>query len=145
MSIFTNCTCILPSSAQLKVEATIHLIGKVVSLHEQTLIVCSVDFDLCKPVSLNYLRRYSKAGDVNVLQHFLAMYVQHLSLCVFPYQFWTHPFQTTMCGVQHCNITVNSAFSVRRLVVKLASKMYRSCKLQAVMNKYKCGLGWPKK
>jgi len=31
-----------------------------------------IDFDLSRPVSLHFLRRFSKAGDVDVLQHGLA-------------------------------------------------------------------------
>ena len=31
-----------------------------------------IDFDLSRPVSLHFLRRFSKAGDVDVLQVFLS-------------------------------------------------------------------------
>merc|ERR1712098_835915 len=43
-------------------------------------IIRALEFDLCQPVSLNFLRRYSKAGDVDVLQHSLAKYVLETSL-----------------------------------------------------------------
>merc|ERR1712083_1172615 len=43
-------------------------------------IIRALNFDLCQPVSLNFLRRYSKAGDVDVLQHSLAKYVLETSL-----------------------------------------------------------------
>merc|ERR1712098_429104 len=43
-------------------------------------IIEALNFDLCQPVSLNFLRRYSKAGDVDVLQHSLAKYLLETSL-----------------------------------------------------------------
>jgi len=123
-------------------------------------ILCALDFGLCKPVSLNFLRRYSKAGDVDVLQHSLAKYVLEISLL--DYNLVPVP-GSLLASASLCfsllildpSISVDnvwsptlqyysgdSAVSVLRLVVKLASnvvKMYRSCKLQAVRNKYKSG------
>jgi len=43
-------------------------------------IVKALDFNLSQPVAINFLRRYSKAGDVDVLQHSLAKYCLELSL-----------------------------------------------------------------
>ena len=42
-----------------------------------------LDFDLNAPISLSFLRRYSKAGDVDVLEHTLAKYILELSLLDF--------------------------------------------------------------
>merc|ERR1711936_1373322 len=42
-------------------------------------IIRALNFDLCQPISLNFLRRYSKAGDVDMLQHSLAKYT--LEVC----------------------------------------------------------------
>ena len=105
-------------------------------------------------------RRYSKAGDVDVLQHSLAKYVLEISLL--DYDLVPVP-GSLLASASLCfsrlildpSISVDnvwsptlqyysgdSAVSVLRLVVKLASnvvKMYRSCKLQAVRNKYKSG------
>merc|ERR1711915_720743 len=46
-------------------------------------IIRALDFDLCQPIALNFLRRYSKAGDVDVLQHSLAKYTLEVCLLDF--------------------------------------------------------------
>jgi len=43
-----------------------------------------LDFKLNKPSSLVFLRRFSKAGDVDILQHNLAKYVLELALVEYP-------------------------------------------------------------
>merc|ERR1712133_309796 len=43
-------------------------------------IIRALNFDLCQPIALNFLRRYSKAGEVDVLQHSLAKYA--LEICL---------------------------------------------------------------
>merc|ERR1712243_218519 len=43
-------------------------------------LVRALEFNLSQPVAINFLRRYSKAGDVDVLQHSLAKYSLELSL-----------------------------------------------------------------
>ena len=42
-----------------------------------------LNFDLNSPIPLSFLRRYSKAGDVDVLEHTLAKYILELSLLDF--------------------------------------------------------------
>merc|ERR1711942_95185 len=43
-------------------------------------ILNALEFNLFQPVSLHFLRRYSKAGDVDVLQHSLAKYALEVGL-----------------------------------------------------------------
>ena len=43
-------------------------------------MLAALNFDLNAPISLSFLRRYSKAGDVDVLEHTLAKYILELSL-----------------------------------------------------------------
>jgi len=43
-------------------------------------IVAALDFSLAQPTAINFLRRISKAGDVDVLQHSLAKYTLELSM-----------------------------------------------------------------
>ena len=46
-------------------------------------MLATLRFDLSSPISLSFLRRYSKAGDVDVLEHTLAKYILELSLLDF--------------------------------------------------------------
>lgn len=43
--------------------------------HMELKIINALNFDLCRPISLNFLRRFSKAGDVDLLQHALAKFI----------------------------------------------------------------------
>merc|ERR1739842_82222 len=52
-------------------------------------IIRALNFDLCQPIALNFLRRYSKAGDVDVLQHSLAKYT--LEVCLLDYNLVSTP------------------------------------------------------
>merc|ERR1712236_10494 len=123
-------------------------------------IIRALEFDLCQPVSLNFLRRYSKAGDVDVLQHSLAKYVLETSLL--DYNLVSVPGSLLASGslclsllllepsvsvdtVWNPTLSYYSGYTAEselKLVGKLANnivKMNRSSKLQAVRNKYKSG------
>merc|ERR1712240_123026 len=45
-------------------------------------IIRALDFDLCQPIALNFLRRYSKAGDVDGVQH------SHSIVAILQNRFW---------------------------------------------------------
>lgn len=128
--------------------------------HMELKIIRALDFDLCQPISLNFLRRYSKAGDVDVLQHSLAKYT--LEVCLLDYNLVHIPGSllassslcmsllvldpsTSMDTVWTPTLEFYSGYTaedVLDVVTKLATnmvKMNRSNKLQAVRNKYKSG------
>jgi len=123
-------------------------------------IIRALDFDLCQPIALNFLRRYSKAGDVDVLQHSLAKYT--LEVCLLDYNLVSTPGSllaaASLClslllldpsqsleTVWNQTLSFYSGYTpeqVLEVVPKLATnmtKMHRSTKLQAVRNKYKSG------
>jgi len=123
-------------------------------------IIRALDFDLCQPISLNFLRRYSKAGNVDVLQHSLAKYVLEVSLidynlvpvsgsllassslCLSLLLLDKSTSLDTVWTPQLQFYSGYSAEEVLEVVIKLATnmmKMSRSGKLQAVRNKYKSG------
>merc|ERR1711955_92438 len=123
-------------------------------------IIRALDFDLCQPISLNFLRRYSKAGEVDVLQHSLAKYT--LEVCLLDYNLVSSSGSllaaSSLClslllldPAQSVETVWNQTLSfysgytseqVLEVVPKLATnmaKMHRSTKLQAIRNKYKSG------
>merc|ERR1711955_37524 len=123
-------------------------------------IIRALDFDLCQPISLNFLRRYSKAGEVDVLQHSLAKYT--LEVCLLDYNLVSTPGSllaaASLClallvldplqsqdSVWSTTLSFYSGYTpeqVLEVVPKLATNMsimHRSTKLQAVRNKYKSG------
>jgi len=115
-------------------------------------IIRVLNFDLCQPISLNFLRRYSKAGDV--LQHSLAKYI--LEVCLLDYHLLSNPGSLLASAALCLSLlvldpsmtpeTVWNAFysgytshQVLDLVPKLAinmTKMNLNTKLQAVRSKY---------
>jgi len=124
-------------------------------------IIEALNFDLCQPVSLNFLRRYSKAGDVDVLQHSLAKYVLETSLldvklapvpgsllasaslCLSLLLLETSVSVETVWSPALQYYSGYSMVSVLPMVSRLASNIVklneRSCTLHAVRNKYKSG------
>merc|ERR1712038_1985975 len=112
----------------------------------------ALNFDLCQPISLNFLRRYSKAGEVDVLQHSLAKYALEISLL----DFNLVPVSGSLLAAAALCLSLllleksptlsyypgYCAQEVLALVPRLASnllKMNRANKLQAVRTKYKSG------
>jgi len=124
-------------------------------------IIEALNFDLCQPVSLNFLRRYSKAGDVDVLQHSLAKYVLETSLLEIdlapvPGSLVASASLCLSLLLLESSVSVDTVWrpslqyysgysteSVLPVVSKLASNILklnnRSCTLHAVRNKYKSG------
>merc|ERR1711915_968246 len=124
-------------------------------------IIQALKFDLCQPVSLNFLRRYSKAGDVDVLQHSLAKYVLETSLlddrlAPVPGSLLASASLCLSLLLLESSVSVDAVWSpslqyysgystesVLPMVSKLASNILklnnRSCTLHAVRNKYKSG------
>jgi len=121
-------------------------------------IVRTLDFNLYQPTCISFLRRYSKAGDVDILHHSLSTYLLELSL----YQYNMVPISgsllassslclslllldksTSMDTVWTATLqfyTGYSAKEVLEVVRKLATNLVGlnpSSKLQAVRNKYK--------
>merc|ERR1711936_1467128 len=123
-------------------------------------IIRALNFDLCQPISLNFLRRYSKAGDVDMLQHSLAKYT--LEVCLLDYHLLTTPGSLlasaalclsllvldpslTLETVWNKTLAFYSGYSSQQvlgLVPKVATNMTKmniNTKLQAVRNKYMSG------
>jgi len=123
-------------------------------------IIRALNFDLCQPISLNFLRRYSKAGDVDMLQYSLAKYT--LEVCLLDYHLLSTPGSLlasaalclsllvldpsmTLETVWNKTLAFYSGYSTHQvlgLVPKLATsmtKMNLNTKLQAVRNKYMSG------
>jgi len=123
-------------------------------------IIRALNFDLCQPISLNFLRRYSKAGEVDVLQHSLAKYA--LEICLLDVNL-VHVSGSLLASASLClslllleksssldsvwtaTLQYYSGYSeedVLEILPKVAAnvfKMNRSNKLQAVRTKYKSG------
>merc|ERR1711942_425383 len=121
-------------------------------------IIRALSFDLCRPISLNFLRRYSKAGEVDVLQHSLAKFT--LEVCLLDCSLVGVPGSllasaslcfsllllddtTTTNTVWTDTLAFYSGYSkeaVLELVPQIASNLVnlmKSNKLLAVKNKYK--------
>jgi len=128
--------------------------------HMELQIIRALNFDLCQPISLNFLRRYSKAGDVDMLQHSLAKYT--LEVCLLDYHLLSTPGSllasaalclsllvldpsSTLETVWNKTLAFYSGFTSQQvldLVPKIATnmaKMNLGTKLQAVRNKYMSG------
>merc|ERR1712112_217595 len=123
-------------------------------------IVRALNFSLSQPISLNFLRRYSKAGDVDILQHSLAKFC--LETCLLDYSLvavaWSRkataslclsllvldPTTNTLSTVWSPTLAYYSGYTIEDLlpvVKKIANNLVKSraSKLQAVRGKYKSG------
>jgi len=121
-------------------------------------IIRALNFDFCQPISLNFLRRYSKAGEVDVQQHSLAKF--SLEVCLLDCGLVGVPGSllasaslclslllldgaNTLDTVWTDTLAFYSGYSrdaVLELVPKIASNLanlMKSNKLLAVKNKYK--------
>jgi len=122
--------------------------------HMELKILSTLDFDLARPISLNFLRRFSKAGDVDVLQHSVAKYILELGLL--EYNFGSYRpsklaaaalylslivTEEESSGLWNMNLQYYSKYEssdLHCLVEKMARMIStsESSKLQAVRNKY---------
>jgi len=124
-------------------------------------IVRTLEFNLSQPVSLNFLRRFSKAGDVDVLQHNLAKFF--LETCLLDYTLVPVPGSKLAAASLFLSLSLTEACLPREeawsptlafysgyskeevlpVVRKIASNVVKAAKaptkLQAVRNKYKSG------
>merc|ERR1711955_91143 len=123
-------------------------------------IIRALDFDLCQPIALNFLRRYLKAGEVDVLQHSLAKYALEICLHDIDMVAIAGSLQaaaalcmsmllldksTSLDTVWTPTLQYYSGYSaqaVLEILPKIASnvlKVKSNSKLQAVRTKYKSG------
>merc|ERR1712055_755608 len=122
-------------------------------------ILQTLKFSLFEPLSIHFLRRFSKAGDVDVLQHSLAKYAIELALV--EYDFVPVPGSklaaSALClslmllepkekeaTVWNKTLKFYSGYSkedltptVSRLAQSIASSFLKSSKMEAIRNKYR--------
>jgi len=122
-------------------------------------ILEALEFRLSQPVSINFLRRVSKAGDVDVLQHSMAKYC--LETCLIDYTMVSvpgsklaaaslclsllvlEPTTYTLSSVWSHNLSFYCGYAMEQLlplVKKIATNLVKSAKsskLQSVRTKYK--------
>lgn len=124
--------------------------------HMERTIINTLQFDLYPPISLRFLRRYSKAGDVDYTQHNIAKYILEQSLL--DYTLVSIPASMKAAAALYLSLLITndgddvsvwnknleyySSYSDKELlpIVNLLSKMLnkaaQNTKLQAVKNKY---------
>merc|ERR1712060_632601 len=104
-------------------------------------IIRALDFDLCQPIALNFLRRYSKAGDVDVLQHSLAKYT--LEVCLLDYNLVSTPGSLLAAASLCLSLLLldpsQSLETVWNQTLSFYSGYTPEQVLEAVRNKYKSG------
>merc|ERR1711942_337401 len=123
-------------------------------------IIRALNFDLCQPISLDFLRRYSKAGEVDVLQHSLAKYT--LEVCLLDFSLVNVSGSLLSSAALCLSLLIlgksasldtvwsppleyysgYSAEEVMAVIPRMASNVYkmnRNNKLQAVRTKYRSG------
>jgi len=124
-------------------------------------ILQALQFKLFQPLSLHFLRRFSKAGDVDVLQHSLAKYA--LELCLLDYTLVSRSGSELAAAALFLSllllepgVNTNTVWSttlayysnykrdqllptVAKLAAGIVGISAKSCKLQAVKVKYQSG------
>jgi len=122
--------------------------------HMELKILNALNFDLCRPISLNFLRRFSKAGDVDLVQHSIAKYILEQALLDYSMVSYqpSHMAASALylslvmtekevSSVWNTNLQHYSAYSTTQLmptVKRMACMIAKadSTKLQAVRTKY---------
>ena len=117
-------------------------------------ILSTLDFDLGMPISLNFLRRFSKAGDVDVLQHSLAKFILEMGLLEYNFRSYSPSklaaaalylslilTEDELIGLWSLNLQYYSKYEssdLHELVENMARVIStsESSKLHAVRNKY---------
>jgi len=122
--------------------------------HMELKILAALNWDFSSPLSLNFLRRFSKAGDVELVQHSLAKYI--LELALLDYSLLSLPGSQQAAASLHLSLQLlkpseqvwsptlqhYSGYTATQLaptVSALASMLAKAptAKLQAVRTKYK--------
>merc|ERR1711970_1699061 len=122
-------------------------------------ILQTLKFSLFEPLSIHFLRRYSKAGDVDVLQHSLAKYA--LELALVEYELVPVPGSKLAAAALCLSLTLleprekqnsvwgetlvyysgyskeNLMSTVSRLAKTISSSFLKSNKTEAIRNKYR--------
>ena len=117
-------------------------------------ILNSLNFDLCPPLSINFLRRFSKAGSVDILQHSVAKYI--LEQAMLDYCMVSVPPSLLAAAAlylsllltedneelwnpnlhHYSNYSKSQLLPMVRVLSMMVSKAGNNTKLQAVKNKY---------
>merc|ERR1712168_1682861 len=104
-------------------------------------ILQTLKFSLFEPLSIHFLRRFSKAGDVDVLQHSLAKYAIELALV--EYDLVPEPKEKE-ATVWSKTLKFYSGYSkedltptVSRLAQTISASFLKSSKIEAIRNKYR--------
>ena len=124
--------------------------------HMERTIINTLQFDLYPPISINFLRRFSKAGGADHTQHNIAKYI--LEQALLDYTLVSSPASRTAAAALYLSLLITknsdhvsvwnknlqyySSYSCQDLLptvsmlAKMMNKALANTKLQAVRNKY---------